>query len=200
MKWDQTGHQVPDVAAHDEALIENWNRVVKPGDTVWHLGDFGFGKYEAMLKIFKRLNGNKHFVCGNHDQVGYELPWATKHDMKELRIQGTIYQLCHFPMRSWNKSYHGARSLFGHVHGTLSPHCWSCDVGTDCWDFTPVSFDQLEELFKVLPRFEQGVVMPKGVIWNAKRHMQYGFKDFFIGDGSADTIDPDELFKKENPE
>ena len=27
----------------NEALVENWNAKVKPGDTVFHLGDFSMG-------------------------------------------------------------------------------------------------------------------------------------------------------------
>jgi hypothetical protein len=36
--------------------------------------------------------------------------------------------------------------------------------------------------------------MPKGVIWHAQRHMDYGFNDFFVGDGSMDKVDPDTLY------
>lgn len=182
----------------DEKLIENWNKVVSSKDTVYHLGDFGFGKYEMLLSIFKRLNGHKIFIKGNHDKEAIKLPWVSKHDLYELKANGNVYQLCHYPLRSWNKSVHGSRMCHGHCHGTLSPLGYSCDVGVDCWDFAPVSLEQLEELFKKLPRDGKGTLMPKGTIWNAKRHMNYGFSDFFIGDGSLDKVDPDELFEKES--
>ena len=186
------------VGEMDETMIANWNARVQPGDTVYHLGDFGWGHTDSLLKIFKRLNGDKHFIEGNHDRDSVRLPWASIKQMREVHVGDKCYQLCHFPMRSWNKSFHGARSLFGHCHGTLSPQGWSCDVGVDCWDFAPVSTQQLDSLFEKLPRDGQGQPMPKGVIWHAQRHMDYGFKDFFVGDGSMDHVDPDTLFEKSN--
>ena len=46
----------------NEAMIENWNRVVAPHDDVYHLGDFAFGGAEAILT---RLKGNIHLIRGN---------------------------------------------------------------------------------------------------------------------------------------
>jgi hypothetical protein len=161
---------------------------------VYHLGDFGWGHTDSLLKIFKRLNGDKHFIVGNHDKDAVRLPWASKEKARELYIGDTCYQLCHFPWQSWNKSFHGARHLHGHCHGTLAPHGWRCDAGVDCWDFAPVSTKQLDNLFAKLPRDGWGQPMPKGVIWHAQRHMDYGFNDFFVGDGSMDKVDPDTLY------
>ncbi len=31
------------IEEHDETLIANWNAVVRPGDEIWHLGDFAYG-------------------------------------------------------------------------------------------------------------------------------------------------------------
>lgn len=53
------------IEEHDEELVRRWNFVVGVKDTVWHLGDFCFGK--RTLEIAARLNGNKKLVMGNHD-------------------------------------------------------------------------------------------------------------------------------------
>ena len=52
-------------------------------------------------------------------------------------------------MRVWNKSHRGAWHLYGHTHGNLPDdiETLSTDVGTDRWNYTPVSFDTLVELF-----------------------------------------------------
>ena len=49
----------------DETIIENHNRVVKPNDRVYLLGDLAI----ARRNIFKasRLNGRKKLLMGNHD-------------------------------------------------------------------------------------------------------------------------------------
>lgn len=48
-----------------EVMIERWNNVVKPGDILYHLGDFAFGRHN--IAIAERLNGKKRLVMGNHD-------------------------------------------------------------------------------------------------------------------------------------
>lgn len=50
----------------NEALITNWNNVVKPNDTVFHLGDFAFGGSYIWNNVLSRLNGNIHLILGNH--------------------------------------------------------------------------------------------------------------------------------------
>lgn len=47
-------------------LVEMWNRDVKPKDTVYFLGDFSM-KYRIALEYFPRLNGEIHWIVGNHD-------------------------------------------------------------------------------------------------------------------------------------
>jgi len=64
------------IEEHDETLIANWNAAVRPEDTVWHLGDFCYRCPEERAQaIFRRLNGRKFLVRGNHDKVGARLPW-----------------------------------------------------------------------------------------------------------------------------
>lgn len=37
----------------------------------------------------------------------------------KLNTNGKIFVLCHYAMRVWNNSHHGAIMLYGHSHGTL---------------------------------------------------------------------------------
>jgi calcineurin-like phosphoesterase family protein len=185
----------------NETLIDNWNSVVKSTDMVYHLGDFGFGKPEYLLDIFKRLNGSrKVLIKGNHDKDSLKLPWTSVHDLLEVTINEKIYNFCHFPMRTWNKSFHGSRSCFGHCHGMLKPHGYSCDVGVDSWDYTPVSIDTLEKLFEKLPRFipDTNNEQPAGKIWQGRECM-LSFETAFVGDGTYDNVDPD-LIENKDPD
>jgi calcineurin-like phosphoesterase family protein len=52
----------------DEEMIKRWNEVVKPGDTVYHLGDVALS-INHVKRVLPRLNGNKVLVVGNHDLV-----------------------------------------------------------------------------------------------------------------------------------
>jgi calcineurin-like phosphoesterase family protein len=197
---DDKGFPVVDVEAHDEKLIENWNKVVKAGDRVYHLGDFGFGKAENLLKVFNRLNGQKYLIEGNHDDSSLDerLEWIWIKDTHNLKVGDKSYFLAHYAHRVWNKSFHGARHVFGHSHGMIKPWGWSCDVGTDCWEYTPVHADTLEALFVKLPRYEESAsgAMPDGQIWQGRECM-LSFQRAFFGDGTYDNVDPDELVKKD---
>lgn len=134
------------VGEMDAALVQNWNTVVRPEDTVYHLGDFTFIDHE---KYLKRLNGTVHLVLGNHDKRTSALAagFASVSDYKEVTADGQLIVLCHYAFRVWRKSHHGSWHLYGHSHGALpdDPRSLSFDVGVDCWDYTPVSIPQIRE-------------------------------------------------------
>ena len=136
----------------NEAMIQNWNSVVDHKDTIYHLGDFAFNKNPE--KFFHRLNGNKILIKGNHDrQPTFRCPWSAVHAYYELKLDGRFIILCHYAFRAYNKSHHGAYNFFGHSHGSLPCNSQQVDVGVDCWDYTPVSLEQIEERMKTLPAF-----------------------------------------------
>lgn len=152
----------------NQKLIENWNARVAPEDTVYHLGDFAFMKYEQFLRILARLNGKKHVIRGNHDK----LISSNRHDLLksgaldsiqdylELRLPGTpMIVLFHYGQRVWNKSHHGSIHLYGHSHGSLPPYGKSVDVGVDSKEITdeyrPVSLD---EVLRYMEKRDKAVV------------------------------------------
>jgi calcineurin-like phosphoesterase family protein len=57
------------VTEMNEMLVHNWNALVRPDDTVYHLGDVALGPIEDSLKYIQRLNGYKILVVGNHDRM-----------------------------------------------------------------------------------------------------------------------------------
>lgn len=147
------------IEEHDEALISNWNKVVGKGDKIYHLGDFCFYRnVKDIEKLIRRLNGQIHFVEGNHDYKMKQVysMFQSVSQIKEIKVKvpnQTHPQkivLCHYPMESWNCRHYGAYQLHGHCHGTLnspsSRYQKRLDVGVDCWNYTPVSFQQIKEV------------------------------------------------------
>jgi calcineurin-like phosphoesterase family protein len=138
----------------DEAMTANWNAVVKPGDVVYHLGDFAFTRSAAETEaILKRLNGNIHLIQGNHDKDNVRkakgFAWVSdKHQGKMVKFGEQLVFMSHYAMRVWDRSHHGAWCLHGHSHGTLpdDPNMLSMDVGVDANNFTPVSFEQVMDI------------------------------------------------------
>ncbi len=148
-----TNRPFANVCEMNEALIENWNSVVDPKDTIYHIGDFGIGNTSDLLKIFNKLNGCKFLVKGNHDKKNvYNLPWQHQYQQKGLTIGKDYIWMCHYPMRSWNRSYHGSFHVYGHVHSQCKVYGKSLDVGSDSWDYTPVNFETLKYIFDRVPK------------------------------------------------
>ncbi len=139
----------------DEKMIANWNAVVKPGDLVYHLGDFSFADDARTVEIVKQLAGQKYLVYGNHDKRqrknrDFTNQWQWTRDLTQIEVEGQKIVLCHFPMLTWNQSHHGSWQLHGHCHGTLpdDPTSRRIDVGVDCFDYTPVSFEAVKKLME----------------------------------------------------
>lgn len=136
-----------DVEEMDEAMIAGWNSRVKPGDIIYHMGDFSFHrKKEAVDNIVDRLNGQIHLIYGNHDRKGVMQcdKFAWKGVLKYIKIDDQKIMLCHYAMRVWRASHHGSWMLYGHSHGTLSEWGKSLDVGVDDWDYMPISFQEIK--------------------------------------------------------
>jgi calcineurin-like phosphoesterase family protein len=135
------------VAEMDEALAASWNAVVRPGDTIWHLGDFAFRHSRPAGSYLERLQGEKHLVWGNHDDAETRglRGWASSAPYAELTVEGTRLVLFHYAMRVWNRSHRGAVQLYGHSHNSLAGDSQSCDVGVDnpVWGYRPVSLAEI---------------------------------------------------------
>ena len=143
--------------AHDHALISTWNSVITSGDRVYHLGDVGLGKPAHISSLLAQLNGQLYLIRGNHDS---QIDTCAKHfiwikDCFELLVSDedaprgrqSIW-LAHYAHRVWPKSHYGAWHLYGHSHGNLEslPDHKSFDIGVDCWDLIPQSYEQIKAI------------------------------------------------------
>lgn len=143
----------------NQALVNNWNAVVKEDDTVFVLGDMGFCGYDKLEPLMSQLNGKKYLVQGNHDsdKIVFRLYEADiieeYYKMVEVTIVGDEecpdqqLTLCHFPMIDWPNKEKGSWMVHGHQHQL--PETPSCsvmhwDVGVDKNELKPVSFEQLK--------------------------------------------------------
>ena len=129
-------------AEMDAAMVARWNRVVGPGDQVWHLGDFAVRQSAARVgELLAALPGDKHLITGNNDGPATTgaAGWTSVQPYAELEVDGTFLVLCHYPLRSWHRMARGALNLHGHSHGRLTPLPRQLDVGVDVFDFCPIT-------------------------------------------------------------
>lgn len=147
------GRPFASVTEMDNEMVRRWNERVRPEDRVYHLGDFAFASHAAYLP---RLSGTKILIMGNHDPKRlkeYSGGWFVIHDSyAEITLDETNLVLCHYGLRVWNRSHHGAIHLYGHSHGNLPGDSQSCDVGVDSWDFRPVTLDEIKARLAALPK------------------------------------------------
>lgn len=144
----------------NEVLIENWNKVVSKGDTIFHLGDFAFGGSSVWNSIIPRLNGHINLIIGNHDRKNLRQGYMSYFDMVvpqlQIEIEDNSIYLNHYPFLCYGGSYRGVWQLFGHVHSgpqadgldisrlrVLLPTQY--DVGVDNNNFTPISYREVKE-------------------------------------------------------
>jgi calcineurin-like phosphoesterase family protein len=151
------GRPFADVKEMKEAFIENHNKVVKPGDRVYHLGDMFWRTTTVTeaIEIVTRLNGQHYYIYGNHDEVFRKNPpvrnmfiWCR--DAENLKVDGYPHiWLSHYAHRVWNGSHRGAYHLYGHTHNALPQDgSLSFDVGVDAQKFAPISLEEVHVRMK----------------------------------------------------
>lgn len=60
--------QFPVVADMDAHIVEQWNRLVRPQDKGYWLGDITLGRAAKDLEIVRQLKGHLRLILGNHDR------------------------------------------------------------------------------------------------------------------------------------
>lgn len=146
----------------NEAIVNNWNSVVKANDIVYILGDVMMNKdVNAVKKYIDRLNGSKVLIVGNHDYfkkrylaAGYDFFLYIK-SYEELEYNKQRFILMHYPIMDWNHMFRGSYMLHGHMHNKAVYNYQNrqngvkrYDVGVDANNFAPVSIDDIIGYFK----------------------------------------------------
>lgn len=142
----------------NEAIVERWNKIVKSGDIVYHLGDTMLKDTARGCELMKRLNGQIFLIWGNHDSdarknaifencpnvIGGWYAYVIKHNKMNI-------YLSHYPTITANYdekhfSQH-VLNLHGHTHQQKNfmypnnPFCYH--VGMDSHNCTPVHIDEV---------------------------------------------------------
>jgi len=142
-----------------ESLVENWNKIVKPDDIVYDLGDLALSDVQTAVKYIKKLNGKHFLIRGNHDTNNkiqyivdncwnqiYYAGWADVLKYGKMRIY-----LSHYPTLTSNyddkKFSQHVISLHGHTHQRTnwlhSENPFMYHVGVDSHNCTPVHIDEV---------------------------------------------------------
>jgi calcineurin-like phosphoesterase family protein len=136
----------------NEVLIERWNEVVKPGDKIYHLGDVFFGPKSWIEQNWKRLNGKKRLIVGNHDDIEY----IVQQRMFEKVVMWRMFTefnllLTHVPVNNstlYERRFNNGPmtpmiNVHGHIHSNASPVGPYVCVCVEQTDYRPVNIQEL---------------------------------------------------------
>ena len=141
-------------------MVQSWNSIVKPEDTVYHLGDFIFSLTRKWSnRLLESLNGTIIVIKGNHDREKYLNYYLNNRLIKSWHYnldlsydyKGKIYNfsLSHYPHYPLKDS--DLICLHGHIHGLYEhrePHMKHprvLDVGVDSIGYVPISIENVIE-------------------------------------------------------
>lgn len=115
---------------HEEHFIETWNKTItKGGDRIFVLGDAAF-TLEGLHK-FKRLNGRKILIRGNHDELPTQMYLAYFEEVYGI-IKYKGAWLSHAPIHP--DELRGCVNIHGHVHSaTIHREVWERDDDGSPW-------------------------------------------------------------------
>lgn len=147
-------------------IIDVWNKTVSKKDSVYILGDFSFKSAKENEKLLSKLHGKKYLILGNHDGNVDNLANYFQYikQIAEYKAKGyedsgntVCFEMCHYPLRSWNRMQHGTLHLHGHCHNRLSRENFingllRVDVGwdSDLARYNLVSVEQILEYFYLI--------------------------------------------------
>jgi calcineurin-like phosphoesterase family protein len=147
---DKNGNKVrpwDDLEEMNEAIISNWNSVVRKNDRVNLLGDAVINR--SCIPLLGRLNGRIRLIAGNHDEFRPSEYLEYVDDIKSsITLDGFV--LTHIPIHP--KSLERWR---GNIHGHLHQNIVTLDnglpdnrylsVSCEQINFTPISLSDLKK-------------------------------------------------------
>ncbi len=138
-----------DTKMMDRVIIDRWNEVVEPLDTVYFLGDFALGSLSYCREIFDQLMGRKVAIIGNHDKTHSHLAkigFCGVFDEAWLTIEGYRIKMQHIPEPVVSHDYW---LMHGHVH-SKQPVIYGRRINVSCevLDYRPISEKQVGCLIK----------------------------------------------------
>jgi len=118
------------------------------------LGDVSLNRDTAsVIRYLNALNGVIIVIPGSHDEwinddlYRYNTDVTIASPLGSLEIPNsyskypTVYSMCHYAQKVWDRSHYGSFHLYAHSHGGLPIYKNAVDVGVDCWDYYPVSLE-----------------------------------------------------------
>lgn len=127
------------IEEHDEYIIEQWNKTVRPQDKVYHCGDVTM--HRRFLPLCTRLNGHKRLVMGNHDEHGVKEYLKYFEELYGSRVLDGII-ITHIPIHTDCVARFKV-NVHGHLHANVIDDPRYINVSCEQVGYTPVSLEEI---------------------------------------------------------
>lgn len=142
-----------DVEEMNKTIINNWNKTVKPYDTVYMLGDFALTAAdfaltaaEKIIEIGNKLEGRKTLLIGNHDRASMKTYYEAGFEFisKHPILINEFFVLSHYPQYVQSNGVY--INIFGHIHdnpmyNTVSTRSFCASV--ERINYTPINLEEI---------------------------------------------------------
>jgi calcineurin-like phosphoesterase family protein len=144
-----------DITDMNEAIIKNWNEVVKDNDIVYHLGNFAWTPLDAE-ECLTRLNGQIKLILGDYDNAMLEISKFMKDKLEIIPVAfykepKTSTVLSHWPMLQWPGKNKGLYHFHGHSLREYPTDLQTSNRVNACidnWHYVPKEINDMLDLFK----------------------------------------------------
>jgi calcineurin-like phosphoesterase family protein len=135
------------VSEMNEAMIDNWNKVVRKEDKVIMNGDFALSGKDKIIEIGQQLNGRKTLVLGNHDGASLKTYYDAGFEMvsKYPIVVEEFFIVSHKPQYTQENGVYV--NIFAHVHGNPAfkdVSSRSFCTSAERINYTPILFEDIK--------------------------------------------------------
>ncbi len=142
------------IEEHDEFIIEQHNKTVRPNDKVYFLGDVTF--HNKYLHLVGRMNGDKVLIKGNHDILKISQYEQYFRDIRAYHFLDTFI-LSHIPIHTESFSRWSA-NIHGHLHDKRVKTAFGLNIDEryqnvsmeQLDNYTPISLEEMKLRIKNL--------------------------------------------------
>ena len=147
---------------HNELIQDNWRRLIRPHQTILHLGDVLMGKQELWDSMPGWLPGSIDVLStGNHDEP-HKKQWLQAHGWHivpefSIEYRGWTILFSHYPewvvpLSNDDNTAVGARldliparsiNVHGHIHEKKAPSKYHINVSVEQIGYSPVDLKSL---------------------------------------------------------
>ncbi len=139
---------------HDSIIIDNHNKLVKPEDRVYFMGDLAIGKKD--IHKVSRMNGRKVLIKGNHDIFKLQDYIDYFDDIRSIKVYPKNgITITHIPVHTSQLEHRFKLNVHGHTHsnlitqeGSQVPDKRYLNVCLEHTNFCPVDFDYILSEFE----------------------------------------------------